>query len=363
LGGNPPPALRERWAAHLLDPLPDLLAYEGAGIWLFRRLRVLGILDGLAPAFRERLKSLAFDAAARGMQVEEEALTVLGILRGAGIPVVLIKGVARRALARQVPFLDARATSDVDLLVPADRIQEGQDLLLGHGYSPTPTRTPGPGHHHMQGLWNERRVAVELHRSTSARIPPALAWSRAMTGGQALEWAGIPVRVPSATEISWAAITHALNDAIVHGYRLQHFLEVAALAAVPGEVDWRIVMERTGVGEAYEETTGKTYSREIILRWIDGALQLVALKARPAGAATVPLDLASLLRWRLTILEAHRRLGRSLSERLLDEGARALIGLEPAPLPPDIAGLRRLRRRVAAGMSRVAFQGWRRMST
>lgn len=346
----------------MLDPLPDLLAYEGGGIWLFRRLRGLGILDGLSPMFRERLKSLAFDAAARGMQVEEEAVTVLRLLGDAGIPVVLIKGVARRALAPQVPFLDARVTNDVDLLVPADRIQEGQNLLLVHGYSPTPTRTPGPGHHHMQGLWNERRVAVELHRSTSARIAPVLAWSRAMSGGQELEWAGIPVRVPSGTELAWAAVTHALNDAVVHGYRLQHFLEVAALAAVPGEVDWRILMERTDAGEAFEETTGATYSREVILRWIDGALQLVAQEAQPAGVETVPLDLASLLRWRLTLLEAHRRLGRSLSERLLDEGARALIGLEPAPLPPDITGLRWLLRRVAGRMSRVAFRWWRSMS-
>lgn len=361
MGGNPPPALRERWASHRTDPLLDLLAYEGAGIWLFRRLRALGILDSLSPEFRERLKALAFGAAARGMHVEEEAVLVLRMLGGAGIPVVLIKGVARRALAPQFPFLDARLTSDVDLLVPADRIQEGQDLLLGHGYLPTPARTPGPDHHHMQTLWNERRVPVELHRSTSVRIAPEMAWSRAMSGGQALEWAGIPVRVPSATELAWSAVAHALNDAIVHGYRLQHFLEVAALAAAPGGVDWHIVMERTGAGEAFEETSGATYSRDVILRWIDGALQLVALDARPAGVVTTPLDLASLLAWRLSILEVRRRLGRVITERLLDGGARTLIGLDLAPLPAGVTGLRQLGLRTADRMSRLALRCWRSM--
>ena len=359
MGGSPPPSLREQWATHRVDSLPDLLAYEGAGIWLFRRLRALGILDSLSDEFRTRLKSLAFDAAARGMEIEETAVSVLRMLGGAGIPVVLIKGVARRALAQQVPHLDARGTNDVDLLLPDDRIGEAQDLLLDHGYTATPAKSPGPSHHHLQSLWNERRVPVELHRSTSARIPPALAWSRATLAGRELQWAGIPVRVPSPTELAWAAVTHALNDSIVHGYRLQHFLEVAALASVPGLVDWPVVMERTGAGEAYEETTGVTYSRDVVLRWIDGAFQLVAKEARPAGAVTVPLELGSLLAWRITVLEARPRLGRASTDRLLDQGPRALIGLGPAGLPAGISGLRQLRRRAADGMSRLAFRWWR----
>lgn len=317
------------------------------------------MLDSLPAEFRARLKSLAFDAAARGMEVEETAVSVLRLLGGAGIPVVLIKGVARRALAQRVPHLDARGTNDVDLLLPDDRIQEGQDLLLESGYSETPARRPGPDHHHMQGIWNDRRVPVELHRSTSARIAPALAWSRATLAGQELPWAGIQVRVPSPTEMAWAAVTHALNDNIVHGYRLQHFLEVAALAAVPGLVDWPEVMERTGAGEAYEEATGLTYSRDVVLRWIDGALQLVAMEARPAGGSTVPLDLPSLLAWRLTLLEARLRLGRALSDRLLDQGTRTLIGLGPPSPPAGISGLRQLRRRAVDGMSRLAFRCWR----
>lgn len=359
MGGNPSPALGERWATHRVDALPDLLAYEGAGIWLFRRLRALGILGTFPQEFRERLKALAFDAAARGMQVEEEAVSVLRLLGGAGIPVVLIKGVARRALAPRFPHLDARGTNDVDLLLPADRIQEGQDLLLNRGYSPTPSLVPGTDHHHLQSLWNERRVAVELHRSTSARLPPALAWSRATHGGQELEWAGVLVRVASPSELAWAAVTHALNDSITHGYRLQHFLEVAALAAVPGGVDWSLVMERTGAGEAFDELSGETYSRDVVLRWIDGALQLVATEAKPEG--TVAFDLASLLAWRLTILQSRGRLGRALSDRLLEEGARALIGLGPASLPAGISGLPVLRRRAADGMSRVAFRCWKTM--
>lgn len=339
-----------------VDALPDLLAYEGAGIWLFRRLRLLNILDTLPGEFRERLKALAFDAAARGLQVEEEAVSVLHLLAGAGIPVVLIKGVARRALAPRFPYLDARGTNDVDLLLPEDRIQEGQDLLLGRGYHPTPSLVPGTDHHHLQSLWNDRRVAVELHRSTSARLSPALAWSRATQGGQELEWAGVPVRVAPPRELAWAAVTHALNDSVTHGYRLQHFLEVAALAAVPGGVDLSLMMERAGAGEAFDEQSGETYSTAVVSRWIDGALQLVATEARTGG--TVPFDLASLLAWRLTVLRSRARWGRGLSERLLEEGARALIGLGPAHLSAGLSRPVVLRRRAADGMSRMAFRAW-----
>ncbi|HSE51414.1 MAG TPA: nucleotidyltransferase family protein, partial [Gemmatimonadales bacterium] len=113
------------------------MAYEGAGIWLFRRLKALRILETLPAEFREQLKAQAFAAAIRGLRVEEEALATLRLLGAAGVPVVLIKGVARRALAPEFPYLDARITNDVDLLLPADRIREGYDLLVAQGYEQT----------------------------------------------------------------------------------------------------------------------------------------------------------------------------------------------------------------------------------
>lgn len=335
------------------------MAYEGAGIWLFRRLRALRIFETLPAGFREQLKAQAFAAAMRGLRVEEEALETLRLLGSAGVPVVLIKGIARRALAPEFPYLDARITNDVDLLVPADRIQEGYDLLVSQGYEPAdPDDAKRRDHHHLPGLWNERRIAVELHATTSSRISPNTAWARASEGGRELEWGHLRVRVPAPTEIAWAATTHAINDMIVQGHRLQHFLEVAALAEPRPGLDWTLLLGRTGESETFEEESGTDYPPAIARQWLQGSLQLVAAGIRPALPLPA-LDLEGLLGWRLTILASRSTLGRALSERLLEEGVRQLIGVDPQRAPSGTRPLYRLRRRLAGGMSRVVYRTWR----
>lgn len=336
------------------------MAYEGAGIWLFRRLKALRIFETLPAGFREQLKAQAFAAAIRGLRVEEEALATLRLLGAAGVPVVLIKGIARRALAPEFPYLDARITNDVDLLLPVDRIQEGYDLLVAQGYEQTdPDDANRRDHHHLPGLWNQRRIAVELHATTSSRISPDAAWSRATQGGRVLEWGDLAVRVPPPTEIAWAATTHAINDMIVQGHRLQHFLEVAALAHRRPGLDWSLLLRRTGEAETFDEQSGTIYPAAIARQWLHGALQLVSASLRPAGLPPPVLDLEPLLGWRLAILGARKTLGRALRERLLEEGVRRLIGIEPEPAPPGTRPLYRLRRRLAGRMSRVAYRAWR----
>ena len=340
-----------------------LIAYEGAGIWLFRRLRALRIFDTLPAGFREQLKAQAFASAMRGLQIEEEALATLRLLGNAGVPVVLIKGVARRALAQEFPYLDARITNDVDLLLPADRIQEGYDQLVGAGYERAdPDDANQHEHHHLPALWNARRVAVELHTTTSARISPEQAWSRATGGGRELEWGNLPVRVPAPSEMAWAATTHAINDMIVSGHRLQHFLEVAALANRTPGLDWSLLVRRTAEAETFDEENGDTYPPAIARQWLQGSLQFVSDALRPPELPPPALDLESLLAWRLTILGSRKPLGRALTERLLEEGARYLIGVDPQRAPPGTPPLYRLRRRVAGRLSRVAYRAWRALS-
>jgi hypothetical protein len=336
------------------------VAYEGAGIWLFRRLRALRIFETLPPGFREQLKAQAFAAAMRGLRVEEEALATLRLLGTAGVPVVLIKGIARRALAPDFPYLDARITNDVDLLLPIDRIQEGYDLLVAQGYEQTdPDDANRRDHHHLPGLWNQRRIAVELHATTSSRVSPDEAWSRATEGGRELDWGNLRVRVPAPTEIAWAAASHAINDMIVQGHRLQHFLEVAALVHPRPGLDWTLLRRRIGESETFDDESGTTYPASIARQWLHGSLQLVSAAVRPAELPPPTLDLESLLGWRLAILRARKTLGRPLSERLLEEGVRQLIGVDPQRAPPGTRPMFRLRRRLAGRMSRVAYRAWR----
>ena len=357
LGGDPAPGLGERWKQVPFALVPELMVFEGGALWLFRRLRTLGIFEALPGDFGDRLKQHAFSTSAVGLRVEDEAVTTLQLLGDAGVPVVLIKGIARRALASRFPYLDARPTSDVDLLLPDAAIREAHDLLRANGYEPRHNRPDE--HHHLPGLMGERKVSVELHRSTSVRIPPDVAWARATEGGAEVEWAGLRVRVPSATEMAWAAVTHAINGGLVSGFRLQHFLEVSALAARPESIDWSLMARRCREGETFDEYSGVNFPDSVTEGWIGGACRLVASPPPPGLLPDSAFDLETLLSWRLKILGDRNRLGRAFTQRLLEEGARSHLGVGQELPPPGTGAIPRWRRRVAGAASRLAFRVWK----
>jgi hypothetical protein len=307
----------------------------------------------------QRLRAQAFEAAGLRMRIEEEAAAVLGLLASEGIPVILIKGVARCALAQRYPYLDARATRDVDLLLPQGTIQAAHDLLQTRGYVPTRMREEGePEHHHLQALRNERNVAVELHESNSVRVPAEVAWARATERSEELEWAGLRVRVPCPTEIVWSAIAHGLADGI-RGFRLERFLEVAALVSGAAPVDWPTIRERSESREACHPSTPAGAEAALPLGWLNAALVFVDSPLRPAALAGPGIDLTGLMEWRLLVLRARQRLGRAFTERLMEEGPRILLGLPIRESPPDTSWPGRLRRRTAGRASRVLFRAWR----
>lgn len=316
-------------------------------------------MDALPPALAERLRTQAFETAALRMRIEEEAAAVLGLFAEAGVPVILIKGVARGALAARFPHLDGRAMQDVDLLLPSDRIKEAYALLEARGYVTTRLREEDePSHHHLPALWNERRVAVELHESNSGRVPAEMAWGRAEAGAETVEWAGLSVRVPNPTEIAWSAISHGLADGI-RGVRLERLLEVAALAGDGARIDWAVIQERSRTREACDSATPAGREETFVLGWVGAALALVDPSRVPADLPTPEFDLRRLLGWRLAILRSRRRWRRAFSARLLEEGPRVLLELPPREAPAGTSWAGRIRRRVASRASRLLFRAWR----
>jgi hypothetical protein len=350
--------LAARWRRVDTRSVPELIAYEGAAIWLVRRLRGDGILDALPPDIGARLRQQAIEDTALRMEVEVEAAAVLPLLSRAKIPVILIKGIARCALAVRFPFLDARRTTDVDLLVPAEQLQDADLTLRADGYVPVPSK-PGPArrHHHLPPL-HKGRITVELHESVSMRVPPHVAWRRANGGSESVQWAGLTVQVPSTTELAWNAVAHAMEDDGA-GFRLYRFLELAALVSGSAPIDWATLISRSATQEAFDADAGVLDHRLVTLNWIAGALALVPPSRRMIGLDLPRFDLPQLLEWRLAVLRARSRLGRAFAGRLLAEGTRAMVGMPLEPSPPTASRWGRIRRGVAANVSRAALHGWR----
>lgn len=356
LPGSEPDNLAARWKNVPTAGLASLVAYEGAAVWLYRRLRATGAIESVPGEFAAELRRQAMEAAGLGMQIEEAAVEVLQLLTRAGLPVVLIKGMARRALARRYPYLDARPTCDVDLLVEESRVREAFSLLRSSGYVEA---KPGSAvHHHFPPLWNEHRVAVELHWSTARWTSSATAWKRATEGGQELEWRGLQVRTPSPTELAWNAAYHAVtpSESIVVGFRLQHFLEAAALEAGAAGIDWESLWHRAAREMIAEPESRESLPPHLIRRWMSSARALGSCEPiLPWGKG---IDLSALLGWRLLVLRSRERLGRAVSDRFMEEGPRTLIGA-PIESSHNVIWPKRLRRRTATVGSRVIFRTWR----
>lgn len=359
LGSADDPDIAARWRGQDTQGLPELVAHEGAAIWLFRRLRALGALDALPSEIGDRLRKQAFEAAALRMEVEVEAAEVVTILNRAKVPVILIKGVARCALADRYPYFDARATQDVDLLLPSDQVSRADAVLRAEHYVPALPEKPDPSqrHHHLPPL-HRGRITVELHDSTSVRVPSDVAWARANNGSEFRQWAGQTVQLPSTTELAWSAVAHAMEDDTA-GFRLNRFLELAALVSNDAEIDWTVFDKRRKTNELFKLDAGVTDQQVVVDLWMNAALALVADGKGPKRLSVPRLNLEELLAWRLGVLRRRTRVGSAFAGRLLEEGVRTLIGLPQEGSPSGASRWGRIRRSVAGRVGRVAFSTWR----
>lgn len=340
------------WAA----PPPgtaELIRHEGAGLWVHRRLTALGIRDQVEPGLRAALRQEVMVTAGTNLRVDEEARRAVGILAQAGIPVILIKGVARRALASRWPLLDARGLGDVDLLLPPDRIEEGWVCLQGSGYAIAPQNQVGhsPEHHHLAALLGPGKVSIELHRSSSVTLPPAEAWARFATGAEPVVWQGMTVLVPAATELAWHTISHAATDGVA-GFRLRHWLDLVAMFAAGSAVNWDVIESRIETEQVPDDLTLEPLEPRMLRQWLGGAAALLESGTCQEWLdSSLPLDLTDLLDGRARLLVAMRAHDR-FSRRLLVEWTRGRLGWPPDPV---LGGrMRRMKGQVVGRVARSA---------
>ena len=284
--------------------------------------------------------------------IDAEGARVASLLGGAGVPVFLIKGLARRAILPP-RLLPTRSTTDVDILVPGPEAAKAWQTLRAAGYEPLalpPGAAPlrgemwGESRHHLRPLARAGGPAVEVHVSTSWELTAESAWERMTAAPRDTSWCGVPVRVPSSTEMAWHAYTHA-KLGTPEAWRLWFWLDGATTLAQPG-IAWRTFTERLTLPEAPAPDQG--------LRWLGAAAALAGVTLPPALTAPRPYPLLRMLEWRL---RAFRTFGRKVRWKLVDEATRMEAGLGFAELAGRALPFH-LRRRLASMAARLAYAVW-----
>jgi len=335
-------ALRQAWETRADYPgLAGLIDFEGCALWLARRLRQIGADTALASDLGGFVTRCARDIAASNLLVDAETETMLGFLTARGTPCILLKGAARRALAHQLPFADARATMDLDLLVPGPAARGLWDDLRAppRGYAlGFPDRNPRPRHHHLPALVGPGGVSVEIHTSVAPGIPAELTWQRLRSTATTIQRFGVETLVPSTTELLWDGMMHAVRSG-ARGFRLHQLLAASCIVATGGGAELREVRDRLARRSSAPPSLAGA--------WLDAATWLGG-----AGDGDPPAILTRSLQWRLAVA---RRL--PASHRVLGVWADEASRLE-FDLPPSrgvTGGLRPL----GATLVRNAYRFWR----
>jgi hypothetical protein len=129
---------------------------------LYHRLRTLHSDMAIPANVMARLRHLYLQSAGRAMHLYHELGKVLGRLRQANIPVIVLKGAHLAELVYRNIAL--RPMGDVDVLVRKDDLMRVEAALLGMGYAPAEChrQIAEDNYHFVYGLPN-KKLFVEVH--------------------------------------------------------------------------------------------------------------------------------------------------------------------------------------------------------
>ena len=210
----------------------------------------LDLMEALPEDFRVYLEMMQAGNAERNGQILDELRLVLARLNALGVKPCLLKG-ATRLVDGLYPDPSWRFMSDIDLLVPEERLDDCSRILEKEGYqSQVKERLET---HHAPPLWDpERAAAVELHW----RVRPE-PYGRLMPTEDIIQRAS-PIDGPLGryqllhpTDQAILLIAHSqlFNGDIYYGtFRLANLIEMDWLSSTH-ELDWdRIFKSFTDVG-------------------------------------------------------------------------------------------------------------------
>jgi len=240
--------------------------------------------DGL----RDYLRELHQLSKERNAQLQTQLLEAVRQLNHIDITPVLLKG-AMHLVTDLYGDSGARIMTDIDLLVPRDKIDECLTTLHGLGYEADEdiNNDYHEDHHHCAPLFRPGDYgSLEIHRSlTESPTVDILPTEIGLAEAQPLEFQGLSMKVLSPTHRLLHNILH--SQLVDHNYAdgiipLRSLHEVVTeSSANQGSVDWPIIqsrMEQHNRGEAlgaylymahtlfgmsFPETMGKTLSSRL----------------------------------------------------------------------------------------------------
>lgn len=193
----------------------------------------------------------------RNCGCEEQLRELVTRLNGIGVVPVLLKGAAA-LIDGLYPTAGERMMSDLDVLVPANRLPEVLPALAAVGYRPivdAGERLPDPvgyqkvGHHYPALISSDWSCRVELHVHP-VHLPFAglLPSDEVFADGRQPDWRGGCCALPSETHFLMHNLIHSfLNNTLLRLQRVslrQLFEFVLASQRYGGAIDWPKLHER-----------------------------------------------------------------------------------------------------------------------
>jgi len=255
---------------------------HGCSAMLVEAASTLGNNSPAAQLVQNALQIAGRSVVLRGLSIKSQISAVAELLSRAGIRFALLKGAAR--IYRDAPGAALHASSDIDILVPADQLDAAIAALHARGYAERASERKRENyrahHHHYAPLFPPSPGhAIELH------------WALAPPGGLSLplDWSALE---PHMTWVEGSAVAvRCLNNVgealhyAVHSIGLTRLRDSVLLAALLRR------MEHSEIHDLKQIVSGET---------ID-SIRLsaaVALAARMAGIAwSVDGDVEEYLRW------------------------------------------------------------------
>ena len=227
------------------ESLPYLAEAHGLSPLLFKHLKAAEIP---IPAHIHRELQTRAIQYRHANGVRRRALAeVLQTFQSAGIPVLVLKGMAVAQLVYPDPGL--RVMSDIDLLVSKSDAHRAQSLLAATGFR---AADPGVGadafkHHHMPAAWRQVEgvgVNIELHHNISERQPPGGQFEALRPAATPFTLEGVP-----AYALSYAAmLAHTYAHMVEQPFQPFRLIWIADLVSLvegfDAQIDWSRVPPR-----------------------------------------------------------------------------------------------------------------------